>query len=188
MPVLTDDQLIVLAAKGNEAAFEQLVKRYLAPVYRFVYGYVGNQFEAEDVTQEVFVKVWKKLRQFDQGRRFKPWLFEIAKNTAFDLLRRKAARPLTYFDSITGDAHLEQTLVDVTPGPEFKAEQTLLRARLDWGLKQLTRPYARVVELYHHEHLNFREIAGTTGESINTVKSRYRRALLKLKQLLTGYS
>ncbi len=94
-----DRQLIYdYLKKGDEKSLEILIQRYLKPVYGFAYRYVGNVQEAEDIAQEVFVKVWKNLKKpalslskgFDPKKgNFKAWIFTIAKNTAFDFLKKK---------------------------------------------------------------------------------------------------
>lgn len=81
-----DNQLIAEYLQGREQALEILINKYLGQIYGFVYRLVGKPEEAEDITQEVFVKVWRSLKKFDKEKSFKPWLFKIAKNTAMDFL------------------------------------------------------------------------------------------------------
>ncbi|MBI5465766.1 MAG: RNA polymerase sigma factor [Candidatus Kerfeldbacteria bacterium] len=75
----SDEQLVALAVRNNQAALATLVKRYLRLVYALAYRYVVDKDEAEDVTQEVFVKVWRHLGKFDTNKVFKPWLYQITK-------------------------------------------------------------------------------------------------------------
>ncbi len=89
MSMLTDEQLIKNYLIGDNKALELLIKRYLTPIYNFVLRYVKNTSEAEDVTQEVFVKVWKNLKKFNDNYKFKSWLYTIAKNTSLDYLKKK---------------------------------------------------------------------------------------------------
>ena len=88
----TDDELVLRALKGDDEALRLLVERYLKQVYRFVFHYLPSSEDAEDVTQEVFVKVWKHLRKFHRDQNFKTWVFTIAKNTALDFLKQTIAR------------------------------------------------------------------------------------------------
>jgi RNA polymerase sigma-70 factor, ECF subfamily len=162
-----DEQLVDGYLKGDAQALEVLIWRYLKPVYNFSYRRVGNVQEAEDVTQEVFVKVWRNLKKFDRNKSFRAWIFSIAKNTVIDFLRKKKTVSLSEIDAETLAAPV--SLAD-------KIESSVLR--------KLSPVYRAVLSLYCNGHLNFREIAETTGESINTVKSRHRRALLRLKKLL----
>jgi RNA polymerase sigma-70 factor, ECF subfamily len=89
MENLTDSQLINAYLKGKKDALDILINRYLKLVYTFIFRLVGNAADAEDITQEVFVKVWRNLKQFDQQKSFKPWIFRIAKNACVDFWRRR---------------------------------------------------------------------------------------------------
>jgi len=84
-----DEQLIANYLKGDEELLEVLVRRYFKLIYNFVYQYTGSLEDSEDITQEVFVKVWRNFRKFNQKKSFKTWIFSIAKNTAIDFLRKK---------------------------------------------------------------------------------------------------
>ena len=86
---LSDERLVALACKNNQVALEVLFSRYLKVIYNFIYRAVSDSFEAEDLTQEVFIKVWKNLSKFDQSKTFKPWLYKIAKNTYLDYYKTK---------------------------------------------------------------------------------------------------
>jgi len=89
MPEISDKKLIKQYLHGDEKSLGFLIKRYLKPIYNFVYRYVSEAASAEDITQETFVKVWKNLNKFDQRKHFKTWIFCLAKNTAIDFLRKK---------------------------------------------------------------------------------------------------
>lgn len=85
----SDEQLIARYLKGDEESLEFLIKKYLQPIYNFVCRYVDNEGNAKDITQEIFVKVWKNLKKFDQKRNFKTWIFSIAKNASIDFLKKE---------------------------------------------------------------------------------------------------
>jgi RNA polymerase sigma-70 factor (ECF subfamily) len=84
-----DQDLISKYLAGDEKSLEILIEQYLKPIYSFVYRYTGSASNAEDITQDVFVRVWKNLKKFDQNKKFKTWIFSIAKNAAIDWLRKK---------------------------------------------------------------------------------------------------
>lgn len=88
----SDNELILLAKAGSEQSLETLVKRHLSLVYGTSLRYLGNQDEAEDAVQEVFVKVWRNLKKIDPEKNFKAWVLEIAKNTCLDMLKKKTRR------------------------------------------------------------------------------------------------
>ena len=83
----TDAELIQATIKGDRRAFPALVERYTRDVYGFVFFMSKNSADAEDITQETFVKVWKNLKKFKPEQRFKSWLLAIARNTTIDYIR-----------------------------------------------------------------------------------------------------
>ncbi|MDO8512616.1 MAG: sigma-70 family RNA polymerase sigma factor [bacterium] len=87
---------IIDAQNGDETAFAELVKQNLPLIYRYIFRLTGNVATAEDLTQETFVRVWKNLSRFDTKKPFRPWLYRIARNCAFDFLRKKNTVPFSY--------------------------------------------------------------------------------------------
>jgi len=114
----SDYQLINNYLKGDEESLEILIQRYLKPIYSFVYRYIGNAHETEDITQEVFVRMWRNLRKFDQQKSFKTWIFAIAKNASLDFLKKKKAIPFSRFENEQGKNMLTETLADSSPLPD----------------------------------------------------------------------
>ena len=78
----TDEQLLNDYLFGDEKSLELLIRRYLKPIFGFVYKYVRNSPDAEDITQEVFVRIWRNLKKFKKEKKFKTWIFAIARNSA----------------------------------------------------------------------------------------------------------
>jgi RNA polymerase sigma-70 factor (ECF subfamily) len=184
MEELSDEQLVVLAVRKDQAALEILVRRYLGLVYALTYRYLADKDEAEDVTQEVFVKVWRNLSKFDQTRVFKPWLYQIAKRTCLDWLKKKRALSFSELEGDDGSDWLAESIADSSPLADEVVDQELLKQKLAQTTGQLPSAYSRVIWQHHGQDLSLKEIAKATGDSINTIKSRYRRALLKLRRIL----
>ena len=180
----TDADLVAKALNDDRQALEALVKRHLASVYRIAKFYVINSQDAEDVAQETFVKIWKNLERFQPQKKFTSWISEITKNTALDLLKKKRSLVFSNFEDETGFNILTERLADDSPGPEELAHSSGMAEQVRTAVRQLSELYRKVVEMRDFEGLTFREIADKTQESINTIKSRYRRATLKLKRLL----
>ena len=176
-----DQNLIQQYLDGDEKSLELLVQKYLKPIYSFVYRNVGNPAEAEDITQEVFVKVWKNIKKFDQTRNFKPWIFQIAKNTSIDFLRKKKSIPFSKFENEKGQNVL---LDNMQSAPENLIENLDNKGVLAGAVSQLNDKEQQVITLRHNDGLSFKEIAKVLKESINTVKSRYRRALTNMKKAI----
>ncbi len=170
--------------KGDEKSLEILIRRYLKPIYGFAYRYVGNAQGAEDITQDVFVKVWKNLKKFDQDRNFKAWIFTIAKNTSLDFLKKKKAMQFSDLENESGENALVEKFIDSSPLPDEFLEQKGIREIFIKAVGKLFSKYRKVLLLRHEENMTFREIAETLGEPLNTVKSRHRRAVILLKKLL----
>ncbi len=185
MSVNSDQKLIADYLKGDEKSLEVLIHRYLKPIYSFVYRYVGNKHEAEDITQEAFIKVWKNLKKFDQSRSFKTWIFSIAKNTAIDFLKKKKTVPFSEFENEERKNTLIETLTDLSPLPQEILEKKDISQTLARAMEKLSPKYRMVLFLRYNDHFTFREIAESLGEPIDTVKSQHRRALIILKRLLS---
>lgn len=179
-----DSQLVIDYRAGDHDALEILIQRYLKPVYHFMYRMVGTIHDAEDMTQETFVKAWKNLKRFDTRKNFKTWLFRIAKNTALDFLKRKKAIPFSAFENAEGENVLANTIADPEPLPSVVFDRTDLALVLVSVLAKLPPMYRAVLTLRYNEQLNFREIAEVLDEPLHTIKSRHRRACMMLKELL----
>ncbi len=181
-----DEKLVHQYLGGDKASLEILIKQYLKPIYSFVYRYVGNSQEAEDITHEVFVKVWRNLKKFNQEKSFKTWIFSISKNAAIDSLKKKKAIPFSEFENEYGENTILETLADPAPLPHELLEQQDMAQILSSAMDKLTPKYRMVLFLRYNDHFNFREIAESLGESLHTITSRHRRALVKLKEILTN--
>jgi RNA polymerase sigma-70 factor (ECF subfamily) len=180
----SDQQLVSDYLSGDEKLLEVLFGRYLKPIYSFIYRYVGGGQDAEDVTQEAFVKAWRNLKKFDQKKSFKTWIFSIAKNAAIDFLKKKKAIPFSEFENEEGENIITETLSDPSPLPHELLEKAGIAEMLNATMEKLSPKYRMVLFLRYNDHFTFREIAEIFGESVNTVKSRHQRALVKLREIL----
>ncbi len=164
----------------ERAEFNLLVREYLKPIYGFAYKYAKNREDAEDIAQEVFVKVWKNFKKIDRTKNPKPWIFAIAKNAAIDFLRKKKTMPFN------DESAILEMLADPAPLARTLLETTELTETLASAIGNLPAKYQQVVSLRFNENYTFREIAESLEEPLNTVKSKYRRALLALKKILNA--
>ncbi len=193
---MSDQQLIENYLKDDEKSLEILIKRYLKPIYSFAYKYAGNSQEAEDITQETFVKMWRNLKKpvlnlskgFDPKKgSFKAWIFSITKNTAVDFLKKKRAMQFSDFENERGESTILEKFIDSSPLPNELLERKDLMGTLAKAIGKLLPKYRKTLLLRHNDNLTFREISETTGEPLNTVKSRYRRGIILLKKLLDDF-
>lgn len=183
-----DDATLVAAfMKGDGESFAALVDRHMPMVYKFTYRYVGDADIANDVVQEVFIKVWKHIRKFDPQKNFKTWLLAITKNTALDSIKKKKAVLFSKIEEGEGDLDaFIAPFVDSPDLPDALLERKQNKADLDRIVQKLSPSYRSVLLLRYAEHLKFREIADVLHEPIDTIKSKHRRALIQLRKLLAG--
>ncbi|MFA5358198.1 MAG: sigma-70 family RNA polymerase sigma factor [Patescibacteria group bacterium] len=177
-----DKNLVIQYLGGAEKSLDVLVKEYMGPIYGFIYQYVGNHHDAEDVAQEVFLRVWKNIRKFDLEKSFKTWIFSIAKNAAIDFLRKKKNINFSAFDDEDGDNYLEKTLVDPEPLADEIFDRADLADVVNRSFDDLSAKQRVVLSLYYQQQFTFAEISEMLGESVNTVKSRHHRALAVLRK------
>jgi RNA polymerase sigma factor (sigma-70 family) len=174
--IRSEEQLVIDYLKGDKESLEILIKRYLKPIYSFAYQYVGDSQTAEDITQDVFIKVWRNLKKFNKDKKFKTWIFAIAENTCFGWLKKKKALPFSSFENEKGENSLINKLADfILP---------LQEPLLNTAMEKLPSKYRAALSLRYNNQLTFREIAETLGESINTVKSKHRRGISLLRKIL----
>lgn len=178
----SDEQLVQIYLSGDREAFDALVQRYLKRVYNFAYRFTGNRQEAEDLTQETFLRAWKRIKTFDTRRSFKTWLMTITKNACIDTLRKK--RTVPFSDLERRGELLLAVLADPRELIDAKLERKSVLAPLADAVQQLSQAYREVLTLRFRDELTFREIAKELGEPLHTVKSRNRRALAALRRLL----
>ena len=180
---LSDEELVSAYIKGNKPALDQLVARYMSQIFNFVFKYMHGTAEAEDVTQDVFVKAWKNIGRFDDRYKFKTWLFTIAKRTALDAIKKKGLVPFASLENDDQPSFAENLVDDKPLADELVARiedvQMVTRA-----VDQLDEKYRLVLRMYYNQELNFREIGEILHESIDTIKTRHRRAVLHLREIL----
>ncbi len=164
--------------------FEALVRDHLKLVYYVSYKYVRNAQDAEDITQDVFLKIWKNLKKYDSKWSLKTWILGIAKNTAIDFLRKKKSIVFTDFKNAEGGNFLVDSLADSTPLQSRLLESKDTAEIFTDAIKTLSSRQQEVLFLRYNNDFTFKEIAKSLGESIDTVKSRYHRGVTTLKKLL----
>jgi RNA polymerase sigma-70 factor (ECF subfamily) len=184
MELLTDEQLIQQYAGGNDQALETLIQRYLPLVYGFILHSIGEVAQSEDLTQEVFLKVWRSIKKYNPEKSFKTWVFTIARRTLIDYYRKKKITTVAVINGEDG----QMDIFDSMPSEELSAlekiEKGELEADLENKLLKLPPDDRILLLLYYGEKITFAEIAAMNQESLDTVKSRHRRALIKLRKLM----
>lgn len=177
----SDEQLVGQFLSGNGKALEVLIERYLKPLYNFAYRMTGDKAVSEDITQEVFVKAWKKMSSFDAQKKFSTWIFAIAKNTAFDFLKKKKTIPFSSFESKDGENFLEY--IEDKNALYSNEFLKIIDSKKDVQeyLDALNPQEKTILILHHVQGFSLAEISEIMGHSSNTIKSKYRRAILQLR-------
>ncbi len=161
--------------RGDQLAWEALVRQYQGRVYAIAYHYVGNAEDARDLAQEIFVRLYGTVKTIDHER-FVPWLIRISRNASIDFLRRRKVRPQSGETDIS-----EMTdLANEDANPEELCEAGLRRSVLYRALRRLTGLNREVIILKEIHELPIEEIASLLGVPVGTVKSRSNRARLEL--------
>jgi len=170
MDPLQEEQLWILQAlQGDQEAFTRLVSRYQRQIFNLGYRMLGSAEDAEDITQEAFLRAYAALPSFQAGRKFSSWILSIASNLCIDILRRRRFAWLSLEDvSFRAASSLEEP-----PGAALRRERADQVQQL---LGRLPEKYRLVVILRYWYDFSYDEIAEATGLSLNTVKTRLHRA------------
>lgn len=198
MTIVSDEELVGRCQTELPAtthSYEVLVRRHMDRVYSLAYRVVGNKEEAEDIAQDVFLKVYHGLKTFEQQATFSTWLYRITMNCALDALektRRHRQTTVRFFDRAQrkdGAAHDEVTTGQVTPQdtPETQVIQRELRDCIQRVLKKLDREQARLLIMRDFEDRSYDEIAHLLQVGLSAVKMRIHRARLAFQEVFSQF-
>jgi RNA polymerase sigma-70 factor (ECF subfamily) len=177
MPAARERQLILQAKEGSHEAFRGLVEMHMKRAYDLAYGFVNDHDDAEDITQEVFVRVYRSIKSFRQDSEFSTWLYRIVTNASLDRLKQRKRRmnrqvPLEESDSMEYAAN---------PGSTESFDSAL---HIERALHELPTLQRAVVILRHIDGLPTRSVSEILKCSEGTVKTHLHRGLKKMRQLL----
>ena len=169
------------ARDGNRMSFQELVSIFQEDIHRLVYYRTYSQMDAEDITQEVFVQAYSKLKSLNDTQRFRPWLYSIAVNRCNDFLRKRKLLSLLQFKSAQ-----EQEFMDTGKGMSNNYNETIAK-KIFWKqvrslLDKLSAMEREVFTLRFMDHRNINEIAVILDKSESTVKTHLYRALNKVRK------
>lgn len=164
--------------EGDSAAFEEVFRTYHTRIYNYVYRLVGNAEEANDLTQESFLKAYRALLRGEEPLNLSAWLYRIASNTCMDVLRR---RRLIQWQPLEGLLSILNTAGG--PNPEEETLRSERQAEVEQVLAQLPPRYRMTLLLREREGLSYKEIASITGDSLATVKVTLHRARERARKI-----
>jgi len=183
-----DDELVRRAQAGNDAAFEELVRRYERKVYSITYRMMGNQEDASEALQDTFLRAYRFLNKFEFKSSFYTWLYRIATNTSLTKLRKRKSPPMVSLDEPAGDdGDMPLEIPDYKYSPEKMMKQRELSRALQDAVEGLAPDYRSVVVLRDLEGLSNEEVSKILNLTVPAVKSRLHRGRLALREKLAGY-
>ncbi len=174
----TDYQLVRECLEGCTESFSQLVTRYRKLVYSVVCKFSKDTEEAEDLSQEVFIKIFKSLGRYNPEFRFSTWTVKVATNICLDFARKKK------LNFVSMDEY--ENIAETNNSPEdmlLMKEKTLF---VRSAIESLPEIYRTPIVLYHHKGMSYKEIAEALNKPVSIVKNRIFRARLTLKESLSG--
>lgn len=184
---MDDDKAMIRAVKAGDAtAYRGLVEKYQTRVYHVVYGVVRNREDAKDLTQDVFVKAYRKLDGFREDSRFYTWLYRIAMNLAIDFTRRRARSPVSGLEDEVATRDADGGIADThtADGPRRQLERKQLHTAIMDAVEALPDNQKQVILLREVEGLSYKEIAEVLEIAEGTVMSRLFYARKKLQSVL----
>ena len=179
------------ASAGDSDAFEALVRKYQGWVVALAYRMLGNHADAEDMAQEIFLKAYRALPQFERKPTFSTWLYTIATNHCLNQLESRRRRPrfqeMNESPRTEGNPRpLEDRVQDPTPWADRVMEQDDLRRLVQAELLRLTPEHRAILVLRDIQGLSYEEVGGLLGLPPGTIRSRLHRARMELKERLKG--
>jgi len=188
----TNEQLMVAYSQGDASAFEELLRRHQRPVLNFIYRYVGNRPTAEDLVQDVFMRIIRRAGSYKREAKFTTWLYTIARNICIDHSRRMQHRRTASLDHpVRAGGEDRRTLGESIASTDAATDRRAMGREIGEQIKaavgHLAEDQREVFLMREYLGLPFKEIAEIVGIPENTAKSRMRYALEKLRSDLAEY-
>jgi RNA polymerase sigma-70 factor (ECF subfamily) len=180
----TDEELIARFQNGDSYAFDLLVRRYKDPLLNFIYRFLGDLVEAEDIVQETFYRVYKNKHYYKEVAKFSTWIYTIAGNLAKTELRRRKRRKVFSINKETS-AEKELELPDLKSDPEKEVNTVVTEKIIQKAITSLPEKFRQVIVLRDIQGFSYEEISSIIKVPLGTVKSRVNRARLKLQEDLS---
>jgi RNA polymerase sigma-70 factor (ECF subfamily) len=186
---MTDTQLIAHILNGDHSRFNALVWRWEKPLYNFILRYLGNKELSRDVTQKVFIRVYKNLGKLRDSSRFSAWIYQIAANLCRDEIKKMSHRNFISLDLIQekneneGHRLPDELHESIDLSPEAKMNQKQIGSIVQKALQQLPEEQRVVIIMKEYQGLKFREIAEALNQPLNTIKSRMYYGLNGLRKI-----
>ena len=184
-----DAALMLRVKRGDREAFEALVEKYKQPVMNLVFRTLRDATEAEDLTQHVFLQVYKSAHRYEVSAKFSTWIFTIARNLTLNEIRRRTRHPADSLDATSPED--DQPIIQVEDRKHFAAPDAVLHAELqgkiDEAIAGLPEKQRTALLMCREEELSYEDMAKVLGCSLSATKSLIHRARETLKEVLKPY-
>ncbi|MBN1164093.1 MAG: sigma-70 family RNA polymerase sigma factor [Candidatus Krumholzibacteriota bacterium] len=178
-----DANLVERCLRGDEKAFEQLLRKYRNPVYSICLRMVRNHADAEDLAQDVFIRTFNVLDRYNPSYPFSSWLYRITSNLCIDFIRKRKSGVVSLDQPLSGeDGEMPRQLPSDVAEPDREMENREMMKMLDQAVGALPEHYRIIVILRHQEQLSYEEISDNLGIPLGTVKARIHRARNMIKE------
>ena len=178
--VYTDEQLISRFQSGDERAYIELVNRYRDRLINFVYQFLGDFEQSEDVVQDTMLKLYQKKHYYREIAKFSTWIYTIARNLANTELRKRKRRKTTLLSQMTREEK-DYDLPAIQPETGQEVQNEFAEKRIQKAIQELPEHFRTVIILRDIQELSYDDISSIIGVPLGTVKSRINRARLQLQ-------
>lgn len=176
-----EQEIIGRMLGGDRSAFTDLVEKYQSPIFNLAYRMTGSYEDADDLTQEIFIRAYQKLQQFDPNKKFFTWLYTIGVNHIRNHLK-KNFRDVLHLKA--ANSSLEQQQRNGEEEGDVLSDERMIR--LEQVIRKLPVDLREAIILKFMQDLTFEEVADVMGDSVSAVKMRIYRGLEKIKQMMEG--
>jgi RNA polymerase sigma-70 factor (ECF subfamily) len=187
---MDDSEVVGAFLEGEERAYGELVDRYQTRLLNFVFRTIGDRERAEDLVQEVFIRVHRHLHRFDRSKKFSTWIYTIASNLAKNELRNRSRNPLVLFQTLRGNSTDDDRPLqfeDSSMRPDDMYRKRHLKSLVDRATAELPEHHRQVFVLRELEGKSYEEIAEITHCNLGTVKSRLNRARNSFAEIIAPW-
>ena len=181
-------QLIERARSGDKTAFREIVEQHKRGVYYLAFDITGNREDAEDVSQDVFIKVYRSLDKFRGDAKFSTWLYRITVNTCYSMKSKKSITEMNVKENMEEVVdHSDEKIIHAAADPERVTESSFLKKQIEKALDKLSKKERAVFTMRNFQEMSFGEIVEIMKIKSSTVRSLNFRALKKLQKELAYY-
>lgn len=180
---LSDNDLIRLLKCNSPIVHDELISRYQRRLFVYIYRFLGNKEETEDLLQNVFFKVYKYCKNFDTSRKFSSWIYRIAHNEAVNYIKRKNIKKFISLEEFVSNKDRIETKTDAKSPMEVWLKKEL-RGEVEKSMKKLPVKYQEVLKMRYFSEKSYKEISKVLKKPVNTVGTLINRAKRKLETVI----